>query len=295
MATKKQTGSNVKELSIEDKLRLLYKLQLFDSELDELRILRGELPLEVEDLEDEIQGLVTRIENFNERLLTIESTIAEYKNKIAESEELKAKYDEQLHNVRNNREYESLSKEVEYQDLEIQLANKKIKEAKEEITSIKKQTETTQKNLEEKKEELLIKKKELQSIEKETEKEEKDLIKKSEEIAKNIEPRLLAAYKRIRLNARNGLAVVRVERDACGGCFNKVPPQRQVDIRSHKKIIVCEHCGRLLIDRQLSHNILEELGGKFKEILKKELEEEKRLLEAKEKKGRSRRTSRIKK
>lgn len=292
MATKKQTGSNVKELSIEDKLRLLYKLQLFDSELDELRILRGELPFEVEDLEDEIQGLVTRVENFNERILAIENSIAEYKNKIEESEKLKAKYDEQLHDVRNNREYESLSKEIEFQDLEIQLANKKIKEVKEEITSLKEQTKITQTELDVKKEELLIKKKELHGIEKETEKEEKGLIKKSEEIAKNIEPRLLAAYKRIRLNARNGLAVVRVERDACGGCFNKVPPQRQVDIHSHKKIIVCEHCGRLLIDRPLSHSILDELGGKFKEILEKELEEEKRLQEAKEKKGR--RTSRIK-
>jgi len=293
MATKKQAVSDVKELSVEDKLRFLYKLQLFDSELDDLRILRGELPLEVEDLEDEIQGLVTRAENFNEKLLAVDNTVAEYKNKITESEKLKVKYDEQLHDVRNNREYESLSKEVEFQDLEIQLANKKIKEVKEEVTSLKEQTEVTKKELEIKKEELLIKKKELNGIEKETEKEEKNLIKKSEEIAKHIEPRLLAAYKRIRLNAHNGLAVVRVERDACGGCFNKVPPQRQVDISSHKKIIVCEHCGRLLIDRQLSHTILEELGGKFKEILEKELEEEKRLLEAKEKKGR--RTKRVKK
>ncbi len=292
MTTKKQASSDVKEISIEDKLRLLYKLQLFDSEIDTLRILRGELPLEVEDLEDEIQGMVTRIENFNERLLAIDRSIAEYKNKIVESEKLKAKYNEQLHDVRNNREYESLSKEVEFQDLEIQLANKKIKDATEEATSLSEQTEIAKKTLAVNKEELLNKKKELHSIEKETEKEEKDLIKKSEEIAKQIEPRLLAAYKRIRLNARNGLAVVRVERDACGGCFNKIPPQRQVDISSHKKIIVCEHCGRLLIDKPLSNSVLEELGGKFKEILKKEIEEEKRLLEEKEKKGR--RTSRIK-
>ena len=293
MATKKQATSDIAELSIEDKLKLLYQLQLFDSELDAIRILRGELPLEVEDLEDEIQGLVTRIDNLNEKLASIDSSIAEHKNKIAESEKLKAKYEEQLHDVRNNREYESLSKEVEFQDLEIQLANKKIKEIKEEISSLAEQAEIAKKELEVKKEELLIKKKELHSIEKETEKEEKELLKRSEEIAKNIEPRLLAAYKRIRLNARNGLAVVRVERDACGGCFNKVPPQRQVDIHSHKKIIVCEHCGRLLIDRPLSHSILEELGGKFKEILQKELEEEKRLLEAKAKKGR--RTTRVKK
>ncbi len=293
MATKKQATSDIAELSIEDKLKLLYQLQLFDSELDAIRILRGELPLEVEDLEDEIQGLVTRIDNLNEKLASIDSNISGHKNKIAESEKLKAKYEEQLHDVRNNREYESLSKEVEFQDLEIQLANKKIKEIKEEINSLNEQTEIVKKELEVKKDELLNKKKELQSIEKETEKEEKELIRKSEEIAKNIEPRLLAAFKRIRLNARNGLAVVRVERDACGGCFNKVPPQRQVDIRSHKKIIVCEHCGRLLIDRPLSHSVLEKLGGKFKEILLKELEEEKRLLEAKTKKGR--RTSRLKK
>ncbi len=293
MATKKQVPSDIAELSIEEKLRLLYKLQLFDSELDAIRILRGELPLEVEDLEDEIQGLVTRVNNFNEKMATIDNSIEEYKNKIEESKKLKIKYDEQLHDVRNNREYESLSKEVEFQELEIQLANKKIREIKDETSSLTEQTEVAKKELGVKKEELLIKKKELHGIEKETEKEEKEILKKSEEIAKNIEPRLLAAYKRIRLNARNGLAVVRVERDACGGCFNKVPPQRQVDIHSHKKIIVCEHCGRLLIDRPLSHSILEELGGKFKEILLKEQEEEKRLLEAKAKKGR--RTTRAKK
>lgn len=293
MATKKQASTDIAELSIEEKLKLLYKLQLFDSEIDTIRILRGELPLEVEDLEDEIQGLVTRVDNLSEKSATIDSTIADHKNKIADSEKLKGKYEEQLHDVRNNREYESLSKEVEFQELEIQLANKKIKETKNEVDSLNKQTEIAKKELEVKKEEILNKKKELQGIEKETEKEEKELIKNSEEIAKNIEPRLLAAFKRIRLNARNGLAVVRVERDACGGCFNKVPPQRQVDIRSHKKIIVCEHCGRLLIDRPLSHSVLEELGGKFKEILLKEQEEEKRLLEAKTKKGR--RTSRVKK
>ncbi len=293
MATKKQGKPDISELSIKEKLELLYTLQLFDSELDAIRILRGELPLEVEDLEDEIQGLVTRVENFNEKQKILEDNIGEQKNKIAGSEKLKTKYEEQLHDVRNNREYESLSKEVEFQDLEIQLSNKKIKEAKNEIEAIKEQIEIAKKELELKKEELLIKKKELLSIEKETEKEEKELTKKSENISKNIEPRLLAAFKRIRLNARNGLAVVRVERDACGGCFNKVPPQRQVDIRSHKKIIVCEHCGRILIDRQLSHSILEELGGKFKEMLQKELEEEKRLLEAKAKKGR--RTSRVRK
>jgi len=294
MATQKQISPEVTEISIEEKLKLLYKLQLFNSELDEIRTLRGELPLEVEDLEDEIQGLVTRISNFHKQLEDNDKAISIQKNKITEFEKLKAKYEEQLHDVRNNREYESLSKEIEFQDLEIQLAEKKIKDMQEHIARLTEEIDLAKKELETKKEELLLKKQELQEIEKETEKEEKELLKKSEKITKQIEPRLLAAFKRIRLNARNGLAVVRVERDACGGCFNKVPPQRQVDIRSHKKIIVCEQCGRLLIDRPLSHSVLEELGGKFKEILSREQEQEKRQQEAKAKKGR-RVTRRIKK
>ncbi len=290
MATKKQQTDNI-ELSIEEKLSFLYKLQMFESEIDSIKTLRGELPLEVEDLEDEIQGLETRIEKFNQKAEKEKENIDVQKNKIAESQKLKSKYEEQIRDVRNNREYESLSKEIEFQDLEIQLSEKKINESTEEINAIGEQKEQSQTDLSEKKDELLNKKKELHDIEKETEKEEDDLNKKSEELSKNIESRLLAAYKRIRLNARNGLAVVRVERDACGGCFNKVPPQRQVDIRSHKKIIVCEHCGRILIDRELSHTILEDMGGKFKKMLKNEIEEEKRLLESKTK--RSRRVSRL--
>ena len=285
MATKKQQNENI-ELSIEEKLTHLYMLQMYESETDTIKTLRGELPLEVEDLEDEIQGLETRIEKFSQKVDVAKEYITEQKNKISDSQKLKSKYEEQIKDVRNNREYESLSKEIEFQDLKIQLSEKKINESTEEIKAIEVQKELSQNDLKEKKDELLNKKKELHDIEKETEKEEAELNKKSEDVAKNIEPRLLAAYKRIRLNARNGLAVVRVERDACGGCFNKVPPQRQVDIRSHKKIIVCEHCGRILIDRPLSQSILENMGGKFKKILKNELEEEKRQLESKVKKGR---------
>jgi len=285
MATKKQQNENI-ELSIEEKLTHLYMLQMYESETDTIKTLRGELPLEVEDLEDEIQGLETRIEKFSQKVDVAKEYITEQKNKISDSQKLKSKYEEQIKDVRNNREYESLSKEIEFQDLKIQLSEKKINESTEEIKAIEVQKELSQNDLKEKKDELLNKKKELHDIEKETEKEEAELNKKSEDVAKNIEPRLLAAYKRIRLNARNGLAVVRVERDACGGCFNKVPPQRQVDIRSHKKIIVCEHCGRILIDRPLTQSILENMGGKFKKILKNELEEEKRQLESKVKKGR---------
>lgn len=285
MATKKQKKDNNIDLSIEEKLSYLFKLQMYESETDSIKTLRGELPLEVEDLEDEIQGLEIRIEKFKQKVEVEKTNITEQKNKIVESQKLKSKYEEQIKDARNNREYESLSKEIEYQDLEIQLFEKKINESTEEVKTIEEQKEISLKALKEKKDELLNKNKELHDIEKETEKEEIKLNKKSEDVSKNIEPRLLAAYKRIRLNARNGLAVVRVERDACGGCFNKVPPQRQVDIRSHKKIIVCEHCGRILIDRPLSQTILEDMGGKFKKILKQELEEEKKQLESKVKKG----------
>ena len=284
MAAKKQTV--VENLSVEDKLKLLFKLQVVDSELDNIKIFRGELPLEVEDIEDEIAGLHTRIEKFKAEISENESEQVLQKNKIKESEALLEKYKTQLDNVRNNREYDSLTKEIEYQELEIELANKKITTAKNRIAELKEEIEKVQALLTERTEALERKKKELESIEKETAKEEADLLKLSEKISKQIEPRLLQAYKRIRLNVRNGVAIARVRRDACGGCFNKIPPQRQVDISSHRKIIVCEHCGRVLVDKSLAYNVYEELGGKFKEIMLAEIEEENRLAKEKPKKGR---------
>jgi len=220
-------------LSVEDKLRALYKLQKADSELDRIRILRGELPLEVQDLEDALAGLQTRIENLNEELKNLKNSI---KN---EAQQMK---------VRNNREYESLMKEVEFQTLEVELSEKKIASFEEEIKAKEIVIESSQAQMDEVSADLEHKKGELAEITKENEKEEAELLKASEKIAETIEPRLLTAYKRIRNNARNGLAVVTVERDACGGCFNKIPPQRQLDIRSRKKIIVCEFCGRVLVD-----------------------------------------------
>jgi uncharacterized protein len=235
-------------LSVEDKLRALYKLQKADSELDRIRILRGELPLEVQDLEDALAGLQTRIENLNEELKNLKNSIKKQQEDIENSRELIKKYEAQQMKVRNNREYESLMKEVEFQTLEVELSEKKIASFEEEIKAKEIVIESSQAQMDEVSADLEHKKGELAEITKENEKEEAELLKASEKIAETIEPRLLTAYKRIRNNARNGLAVVTVERDACGGCFNKIPPQRQLDIRSRKKIIVCEFCGRVLVD-----------------------------------------------
>ncbi len=236
------------ELSVEDKLKALYKLQNIDSEIDKIKVLRGELPLEVQDLEDEIAGLDTRINNLQEEMENLNKGIADRKNEIKEAEALIKKYKEQQNNVRNNREFDSLSKEIEYQTLEIELAEKRIKEHNAEKKEKEKAIESSNEILNERKSDIEDKKKELDNIIKETQKEEEDLHKQSEEVQKIIESRLLNAYNRIRKSARNGLGVVAVERDACGGCFNKIPPQRQLDIRSRKKIIVCEYCGRILVD-----------------------------------------------
>jgi predicted nucleic acid-binding Zn-ribbon protein len=284
MAAKKQTV--VENLSVEDKLKLLFKLQVIDSELDNIKIFRGELPLEVEDIEDEITGLNTREEKFKAEIKDNEEELVVQKNNIKESEALLAKYKEQLDNVRNNREYDSLTKEIEYQELEIELANKKITTAQIRIKELKEEIEKVQELLKQRTEDLALKKKELESIEKETAKEEADLLKKAEKVSAQIEPRLLQAYKRIRMNVRNGVSIARVRRDACGGCFNKIPPQRQVDIFSHRKIIVCEHCGRVLIDKPLAYNVYEDLGGKFKEMMLEEIKEEERVAKEKPKKGR---------
>jgi hypothetical protein len=246
-----KTKTHDVEISVEERLRALYSLQIVDSEIDKIKTLRGELPLEVQDLEDDIAGLETRLGNLKEEIVAIEKSIQKKNNEIIESENLIKKYEEQQKNVRNNREFDSLSKEIEYQNLEIELCNKKIREfqsAAEEKKSVIAESENT---LSDRKSDLENKKSELDEIISDTQKEEESLYNKLEEVQGIIEERLLSAYKRIRTNARNGLAVVTVQRDACGGCFNQIPPQRQLDIKSRKKIIVCEYCGRILVDDEI--------------------------------------------
>ena len=247
------TNSNEKlqELSVEEKLQHLYELQRIDTEIDKIKTLRGELPLEVQDLEDEIAGLETRIENLKNEISEADKNVSNKKQEINKSEELIKKYSEQLDNVRNNREYDALTKEVEFQKLEIELQQKRIREAQKVKAEKEVNLEISSKQYAEKKADLDAKKAELDDIITETHKDEENLTHKSEELSKNIEERLLSAYRKIRDNARNGLAVVTVDRDACGGCFNKIPPQRQLDIRSRTKIIVCEYCGRILIDKYI--------------------------------------------
>jgi len=246
--TKREIPEEKGEVTIEKKLIALYSLQQIDSQVDKIRIIRGELPLEVQDLEDEIAGLETRIDNYIQETVVLEKSIVEKKNVIKDCHGLIKKYEDQQMNVRNNREYDSLTKEIEFQNLEIQLSEKRIKEFQVALEAKKEEIEQYEKVLKDRKNDLEIKKSELDDIIAETEKEESDLIKRSEENRTYIEDRLLTAYTRIRKNARNGLAVVQIERDACGGCFNKIPPQHQLDIRMHKKIIVCEYCGRILVD-----------------------------------------------
>ncbi|RUA25086.1 MAG: hypothetical protein DSY76_06980 [Bacteroidetes bacterium] len=242
---------NLADVSTEERLIALARLQIIDSKIDEIRNVRGELPLEVQDLEDEITGLQTRIDNLHTEVDEINARIQERKIAIEDGKALIKKYEDQRMNVRNNREYDSLTKEIEYQGLEIELAEKRIKEDQYALEVKQEAIKQAQANLDERKIDLENKKKELTEIVSETERDEKELLAKSEENEQYIEDRLLAAYKRIRSNARNGLAVVAVERDACGGCFNKIPPQRQLDIRIHKKIIVCEYCGRILVDETI--------------------------------------------
>ncbi len=247
------TNNNAKmqELTVEEKLQNLYELQRIDTEIDKIKTLRGELPLEVQDLEDEIAGLETRIENLKVELGELDKTSSTRKMDIKKAEEAIKKYSEQLDNVRNNREYDALSKEIEFQKLEIELQEKRIREAQKAKAEKEALMEESKKRYEDKVSDLEAKKGELNDIINETHKDEESLQIKSEELAATIDERLLTAYRRIRSNARNGLAVVTVDRDACGGCFNKIPPQRQLDIRSRKKIIVCEYCGRILIDKYI--------------------------------------------
>ena len=240
-----------KEFSVEDKLRALHQLQLIDSEIDTIRTVRGELPLEVQDLEDVVHGLETRINKINEDIAEKEEFISGRKIAIDESKALVKKYTKQLDSIKNNREYDSLNKEIEFQNLEVELAEKKIRDAQVKIEFHNESKSATQETINERNEILDEKRKELDTIVASTEKEEKGLLKKSGEAEKVVDERLLSAYKRIRSAARNGLAVVSVERDACGGCFSKIPPQRQLDIKAHKKVIVCEHCGRILVDANM--------------------------------------------
>ena len=248
---KAKAKAHESEISVEDRLRALYSLQLVDSEIDKIKTLRGELPLEVQDLEDEIAGLETRLGNLRDEVVNLEKAVAKKNNEITEAEAVIKKYEEQQKNVRNNREFDSLSKEIEYQNLEIELFNKKIREFNFQIEEKKVVITESETVLSDRQADLDNKKSELDEIISDTQKEEEGLYKKSDKIQAVIEDRLLTAYKRIRSNARNGLAVVSIQRDACGGCFNQIPPQRQLDIKSRKKIIVCEYCGRILVDDEI--------------------------------------------
>lgn len=238
------------EHSVKERLLALYQLQTVDSEIDRLYTIRGELPLEVQDLADEIVGMETRLSKFEDEVTDLDKKISDKNYAIQDSIDLIKKYEGQQNNVRNNREFDALSKEIEFQGLEMQLAEKHIREFKAQIESKNELITELKENLEERKGDLKHKEKELDEIIKETEKEEKQLLKKSKAAEASIEDRLLNAYTRLRKNARNGLAVVQVQRDACGGCHSKIPPQRQLDIKTFKKIIACEHCGRILIDTE---------------------------------------------
>lgn len=240
------------DLSVEERLKKLYQLQTTLSAIDEKKNLRGELPLEVQDLEDEIEGMNTRMEKINTEISEFRSAVSQKKAEIAEAEASVARYKAQLDDVKNNREYDTLSKEIEFQSLEIELCNKKIREANIKIEERGEDLKKVKETIEDRKLALDEKKAELNEIMNETRVEEEELRMKANDIEMYIEPRLLTSFKRIRKNVRNGLGIVYVQRDACGGCFNKIPPQRQLDIKMHKKIIVCEYCGRILIDPELA-------------------------------------------
>ncbi len=239
------------EITIAQKLLSLYYLQQIYSKIDNIRFERGELPNEVRDLEDAVEGLKTRIAKFNDEIENLQRKISDENNKITESQSLIKRYEEQQQNVRNNREYDSLSKEIEYQTLEIQLSEKNKGKYTIAVEAKNEEIRESEEKSKELTEILNQKKGELDSIIAETEKEEAALLEQAEIYRAKIEPRLLTAFERIRKNARNGLGIVQIERDACGGCFSTIPPQRQLDIRLHKKIIVCEACGRIFIDKQL--------------------------------------------
>ena len=248
----KEIKKDPTEYSVEEKLQSLYQLQTMLTEIDKIKTLRGELPLEVQDLEDEIAGLTTRIEKTKAEVSDLTSGVAENKNAIEIAKAAIAKYQEQQDHVSNNREFDSLNKEIEYKNLEVELAEKHIRDYSAAINTKKEEIEHNQQVILEKQQDLQIKKAELQEIIEENRQEEEKLREKSKALEMTIEPRLLQSFKRIRSNTRNGLGIVYVQRESCGGCFNKIPPQRQLDIRMRKKIIVCEYCGRILIDPELA-------------------------------------------
>jgi uncharacterized protein len=239
-----------KEASILEKLDALYELQKIDSEIDRIRTIRGELPLEVQDLEAEVEGISLRISKTQEEIKELETEVSDRKNAVKDAELLITKYKGQQEKVRNNREFESLAKEIEFQELEIKLHEKKSKEVKFKISGKKEILEETKNRLEFRKTDLATKKAELDEIVGETQKDEEKLMKASASAMEKIDVRLTTAYSRLRENAKNGLAVVPVSRDSCGGCFNKIPPQRQLEIETKRKVIVCEHCGRILVPSQ---------------------------------------------
>ena len=248
------------EMSVEQKPKALYQLQSMLSEIDKIKTLRGELPLEVQDLEDEVAGLSTRIEKIQNEIAELKSNVTTKRIEIETAKASIEKYKAQQENVRNNREYDVLSKEIEFQSLEVELCEKRIREALAAEKAKNEEIERSTEALEEREKDLEAKKTELEEIVSETKQEEERLRKKAKVLETTIEPRLLQAFKRIRKNSRNGLGVVYVQRDACGGCFNKIPPQKQLDIRSRKKIIVCEYCGRIMVDPELAGVVAEQKG-----------------------------------
>jgi hypothetical protein len=249
------------DMPVEERLKTLFQLQTTLSGIDEKRALRGELPLEVQDLEDEIEGLTTRMDKINADIAEFEQAVTMKKGEIETAKASVERYKAQLNDVKNNREYDTLSKEIEYQTLEIELCNKKIKEATVRIEEKKQELAQNQEIIDDRRQDLDIKKGELDEIMEETRAEEEKLKAKVKDLEAKIEPRLLTSFKRIRKNARNGLGIVYVQRDACGGCFNKIPPQRQLDIKMHKKVIVCEYCGRILIDPELAGVKIDKVTG----------------------------------
>ncbi|MGP1590746.1 MAG: zinc ribbon domain-containing protein [Prevotella sp.] len=267
------------ELSVEEKLKTLYQLQTSLSEIDEKRALRGELPLEVQDLEDEIAGLTLRIDKIQQEIREFQTAVTQKRVEMDQAQKSIERYQKQLDEVKNNREYDTLTKEIEYQSLEIELCEKKIKDALIKIEEKTHALEEGRENIKERQEDLKHKRSELNEIVQETREEEEKLRERIAELETKIEPRLLSSFKRIRKNARNGLGIVYVQRDACGGCFNKIPPQRQLDIKMHKKVIVCEYCGRIMIDPDLAgvktvDATLEDKPKRKRAIRKKAKEEE---------------------
>ena len=271
------------DLTVEEKLKALYQLQTTLSSIDEKRALRGELPLEVQDLEDEIEGLTIRIEKIENEISDFQTAVQQKKAEIEEAKASVERYQRQLDEVKNNREYDTLTKEIEFQSLEIELCNKKIREAQVRIEERTRDLDQNREFMADRQTALEEKKNELDEIMSETRAEEEKLKEKAKELEVKIEPRLLQSFKRIRKNARNGLGIVYVQRDACGGCFNKIPPQRQLDIKMHKKIIVCEYCGRIMIDPELAGVKTEvpvEEKPKRKRAIRKKKEEDAEATEA---------------